>query len=144
MDRTCTACTSDCRPDPLATRRAPAAGKRRGVKQAPAWSDQEVLQVLTAQEYITRCEQGVADFVGLEPLVEDWWEARVRHAVAKEPRRIERARARLITVGRKITRTKIEWSEGPASRQARERLIATSHTARVVPLEPGRPRRRRR
>jgi hypothetical protein len=108
----------------------------RAPKRERAWTDEEVLQVLTAQGYITRCEMGAAEFVGLRPLVDEWWEARVRHAVAKEPERIARARERLIALARKIEQTKIEWAEGPQSPAVRERLIAERRTGRVIPLTP--------
>lgn len=117
-------------------------GPRRTGTQHRAWTDEEVLQVLTAQGYITRCEIGTAEFAGLRPLVDDWWEARVRHAVAKEPDRITRARDRLIALARKIERTKIEWAEGPQSLEVRERLIAERRTGRVIPMAPARTRRR--
>lgn len=123
---------------------------RRPPERQPAWTDEEVLQVLTAQGYITRCEMGAPEFVGLRTLVDDWWEARVRHAVAKEPERVARARERLIRLARKVEQTKIEWAEGPQSPEVRERLIADRRTARVIPLAPavrhrriGRPPARR-
>ena len=106
-------------------------------KQQPTWTDEEVLQVLTAQGYITRCEVGSPEFVGLRPLVDDWWEVRVRHAVANEPERVARARDRVIAMARKIEQTKIEWAEGPQSPAVRERLIAESRASRVIPLNPG-------
>ena len=122
---------------------------RRSPKQSRSWTDEEFLQVLTAQDYITRCELGTPEFIGLRPLVDDWWEARVRHAVAKEPDRIVRARQRLIEIARKIEQTKIEWAEGPKSEAVRERLLAASRASRVIPLSrairpgEGRPRPRR-
>ena len=119
------------------------AGLKMATKQ-PTWTDEEVLQVLTAQGYITRCEFGSPEFVGLRPLVDDWWEVRVRHAVAKEPERITRARDRVIAMARKIEQTKIEWAEGPQSPAVRERLIAESRASRVIPLNRARRAKRRR
>lgn len=115
---------------------------RKPPKLQPVWTDEEVLQVLTAQSYITRCEMGAAEFVGLRPLVDDWWEARVRHAVAKEPDRITRARERLIRLARKIEQIKIEWAAGPQSPVVRERLIAERRTGQVIPLTPAVRRRK--
>ena len=110
---------------------------RKPPKQQPTWTDEEVLQVLTAQGYITRCEVGSPEFVGLRPLVDDWWEVRVRHAVANEPERVARARDRVIAMARKIEQTKIEWAEGPQTPAVRERLIAESRASRVIPLDAG-------
>jgi hypothetical protein len=110
---------------------------RRPPKQQPTWTDEEVLQVLTAQGYITRCELGSPEFVGLRPLVDEWWEVRVRHAVAKEPERVAHARERVIAIARKIEQMKIEWAEGPQTPAVRERLIAESRMSRVIPLDPG-------
>lgn len=118
------------------------ADKRSTPKQERAWTDEEVLQVLTAQGYITRCELGSPEFIGLRPFIDEWWEARVRHAVAKEPDRITRARTRVIELARKIEQTKIEWAEGPQSAAVRERLIAESRASRVIPLNRA-PRSRR-
>jgi hypothetical protein len=122
---------------------AAAKGKGKTLKQHRAWTDEEVLQVLTAQGYITLCELGRPEFVGLRPLVDDWWEARVRHAVAKAPDRLDRARERLIAAARKIEQTKIEWSEGPQSPAVRERLISETRAAHVIPLAPEARARRR-
>jgi hypothetical protein len=115
---------------------------RKTPMQHRTWTDEELLQVLTAQDYITRCELGTPEFIGLTPFVDDWWEARVRHAVAKEPERIARARERLIQMARKIEQTKIEWAEGPQNEGVRERLLAASRASRVIPLN--RPPRARR
>ena len=115
---------------------------RQPPKRQPVWTDEDVLQVLTAQGYITRCEMGAPEFVGLRTLADDWWEARVRHAVAKEPDRIARARERLIRLARKIEQTKIEWAEGPQSPEVRERLIAERRPGQVIPLTPAVRRRR--
>ena len=112
------------------------AKKDTPLKQQQVWTDAEVLQVLTAQGYITRCELGSPEVVGLRPLVDDWWEARVRHAIANEPDRLARARTRLVAVARKIEQTKIEWTEGPQSPAVRERLIAETRSAHVIPLTP--------
>ena len=112
-------------------------------KQHQAWTDEEVLQVLTAQGYISRCEAASPEFIGLTPLVDEWWEARVRHAVAKEPDRIARARERLITLARRIEQTKIEWAEGPQSQAARERLLSQTRKAHVIPLAPAARARKR-
>jgi hypothetical protein len=129
----------------MADKRSAATPKGRTPKQHQAWTDEEVLQVLTAQGYISRCEAASPEFIGLTPLVDGWWEARVRHAVAKEPDRIARARARLIALARKIEQTKIEWAEGPQSDAARDRLLATTRKADVIPLAPvARARRRTR
>ena len=118
-------------------------GKTRTPKQHRAWTDEEVLQVLTAQGYISRCEAASPEFIGLTPLVDAWWEARVRHAVAKEPDRIARARERLIALARKIEQTKVEWVEGPQNPAARERLLSrTRRKAPVIPLVRARGRRR--
>lgn len=110
---------------------------RQPPRQQPTWTDEEVLQVLTAQGYITRCELGSPEFVGLRPLVDEWWEVCVRHAVAKEPERVARARDRVIAMARKIEQTKIEWAEGPQSPAVRERLIAKSRASHVIPLNRG-------
>jgi hypothetical protein len=115
---------------------------RKTPKQQRAWTDEEVLQVLTAQGYITRCEVGSPEFIGLRPFIDEWWEARVRHAVAKEPDRIARARSRVIELARKIEQTKIEWAEGPQSAAVREPLIAESRASRVIPLDRAVRRRR--
>lgn len=119
----------------MSERRPAAKPRARTPKQHQAWTDEEVLQVLTAQGYISRCEAASPEFIGLTPLVDEWWEARVRHAVAKEPDRIARARERLIALARKIEQTKIEWAEGPRSAAVRERLLATTRPARVIPLD---------
>lgn len=119
------------------------ADKRKTSTQQRAWTDEEVLQVLTAQGYITRCEVGSPEFVGLRPFIDQWWEARVRHAVAKEPDRIARARARVIELARKIEQTKIEWAEGPRNAAVRERLIAETRASRVIPLNRAARSRRR-
>src|SRR5688500_14249815 len=108
----------------MAEKRPAAKPRGRTLKQHQAWTDEEVLQVLTAQGYISRCEAASPEFIGLTPMVDEWWEARVRHAVAKEPDRIARARERLIAIARKIEQTKIEWAEGPQTAAARERLLA--------------------
>lgn len=116
-------------------KRPAAKPKAKTPKQHQAWTDEEVLQVLTAQGYISRCEMASPEFIGLTPMVDEWWEARVRHAVAKEPDRIARARERLIALARKIEQTKIEWAEGPQSEAVRERLIAQTRAAHVIPLD---------
>ncbi len=108
--------------------------KRTTLKQQRVWTDEEVLQMLTAQGYVTRAELGSPEFAGLRPLVDEWCEARVRHAVANEPGRLDRARTRLLAAARKIERTKIEWAEGPQSEAIRERLIAETREAHVIPL----------
>ncbi len=117
--------------------------KRTTLKQQRVWTDEEVLQMLTAQGYATRAELGSPEFAGLRPLVDEWWEARVRHAVANEPERLARARTRLLAAARKIERTKIEWAEGPRSEAIRERLIAKTRDAHVIPLSPAARARRR-
>jgi hypothetical protein len=126
----------------MAERRPGAKPRVKTPKQQQAWTDEEVLQVLTAQGYISRCEAASPEFIGLTPMVDEWWEARVRHAVAKEPDRIARARERLIALARKIEQTKIEWAEGPQDRAARERLLAQSRKAAVIPLRAARARKR--
>jgi hypothetical protein len=119
--------------------------KRTKLKQQRVWTDEEVLQMLTAQGYVTRAELGSPEFVGLRPMVDAWWEARVRHAVANEPARLARARERLIATARKIEQTKIEWTEGPQSAATRERLVAETREARVIPMATAaRARRARR
>ena len=128
----------------MAEQRPAAKPRGRTPKQHQAWTDEEVLQVLTAQGYISRCEAASPEFIGLTPMVDEWWEARVRHAVAKEPDRIARARERLIAIARKIEQTKIEWAEGPQTAAARERLLArTRRKALIIPLGPARTRRSR-
>ena len=107
---------------------------RRSPKQRRSWTDEQFLQVMTAQDYITRCELGTPEFIGLRPLLDDWWEARVRHAVATEPDRLARARARLVEMAQKIEKMKIEWAEGPQSEGVRERLLAANRASRVIPL----------
>ena len=97
------------------------------IRTRPAWTDEQVLQVLTVQGYITRAEFKDPDFVGLKPWIEEWSEARIRHAAATEPSRLREARARLIRLARRIERIKIEWTEGPQTPAARERLLATNH-----------------
>lgn len=122
----------------------PAVKKAKTPKQHQAWTDEEVLQVLTAQGYISRCEAASPEFIGLTPMVDEWWEARVRHAVAKESDRIARARERLIALARKIEQTKIEWAEGPQNEALRERLIAETRAAHVIPLNRARAAGKRR
>lgn len=117
--------------------------KRTALKRQRVWTDEEVLQMLTAQGYVTRAELGSPEFAGLRPLVDEWWEARVRHAVANQSERLARARTRLLAAARKIERTKIEWAEGPQSDALRERLIAETRAARVIPLSPAARGRRR-
>lgn len=106
---------------------------------APTWTDEEMIQVLAVQGYITRAEFKDPDFVGLAPCVDSWWEACIRHAVAKSPVRRREARARLIRLARRIEQIKIEWAEGPQNAAVRERLVVTNRQhRRILKINPGR------
>jgi hypothetical protein len=108
-------------------------------KTRPEWTDEQLLQVLTAEGYIMRAENKEPEFVGLRPMIEEWWEARIRHAAATEPARLREARARLIRLARRIEQIKVEWAEGPQTPAAKARL-ASNHRShgRVVALSPAR------
>jgi hypothetical protein len=66
------------------------------------WTDEEVVLVMTAQDYVARCEHRVPGFASLKAFVDPWSEARVRHGIAKDSASVDRARARLIQLAREI------------------------------------------
>lgn len=115
---------------------------KRARSSRSTWTDEEVIQALTVQGYITRCEYGIPGFGGFKPFVDEWWEARVRHAVAKEPARLARARDHLLRLARRIERIRVEWERGAVIDP--ERVVQRTRAARrlVVPLRP-RPRAKR-
>jgi hypothetical protein len=66
------------------------------------WTDEEVVLVMTAQDYVARCEHRIPGFASLKAFVDPWSEARVRHGIAKDAASVDRARARLIQIAREI------------------------------------------
>jgi hypothetical protein len=66
------------------------------------WTDDDVVRVMTAQDYIARCEHRLPGFASLKAFVDAWAEARVRHAIAKDSASVDRARARLIHLAQEI------------------------------------------
>jgi hypothetical protein len=125
-------------------RRRTAGGKEASVARAKkprsdearaTWTDEEVIQALTVQGYITRCEYAVPGFSALKPFVDEWSEARVRHAVAKEAPRIARARNHLVRLARRIERIKVEWERGAVDP---DRVVPNNRAGHrhVVPLRP--------